>query len=268
MARRLGTRAALFVPLVVRDVAIGVMLASDKQGADPRFTEEDLRLAETFASRAAVAVELSTRVARESLTPRGRRAGARAAPAGPRAARRDGQALTSILLGLKGLEEAARAEARREALASLRELVSRPADVRRLAVELRPTALDDFGLVPAVQRLGQTFSERTGIRFDVEAHLGQERLPAEVETTLYRIVQEALTNVVKHAQASSVSIVVTRQAEAVAVIEDDGRGSIRPPPGDGSGSRGCASASRSSTGGCRSSPPRRGTTLVAEVPLR
>jgi signal transduction histidine kinase len=97
-------------------------------------------------------------------------------------------------------------------------------DVRALAVELRPSALDDFGLVAALERLAHTFTERSGIAAAVEARL-EGRLRPEVETTLYRLVQEALTNVVKHAEASHVSILVTRREGGVsAVIEDDGRG--------------------------------------------
>ena len=84
-------------------------------------------------------------------------------------------------------------------------------NVRRLAVELRPKALDDFGLVPALERLGEAFGEQTGIAVDVQANLDTARLPAEVETALYRIVQEALTNVAKHAGARQVSVVVTRR---------------------------------------------------------
>ena len=77
-----------------------------------------------------------------------------------------GQALTSILLGLKPLEERASAAA----LSELRELVvATLQDVRRLAVELRPPALDDFGLVPALERLTETFAEQTGITVDFEA---------------------------------------------------------------------------------------------------
>jgi signal transduction histidine kinase len=98
-------------------------------------------------------------------------------------------------------------------------------DVRRLAVELRPQALDDFGLVPALERLVETFREQTGIAVDLEPRLGDERLPSDVETTLYRITQEALTNVVKHADAKRVSIVLTRRDGSIStVIEDDGRG--------------------------------------------
>ena len=61
--------------------------------------------------------------------------------------------------------------------------------------------LDDFGLVPALERLTTTFGEQTGIEVASSAALGDERLPTEVETALYRIVQESLTNIVKHARA-------------------------------------------------------------------
>jgi signal transduction histidine kinase len=98
-------------------------------------------------------------------------------------------------------------------------------DVRRLAVELRPAALDDFGLVSALERLTETFAEQTGLEVDFESALGSERLPGDTETALYRIVQESLTNVVKHARAQRVSISLTRKGGFVnAVIEDDGIG--------------------------------------------
>jgi len=134
--------------------------------------------------------------------------------------------LTSILLGLRAVDEADRKEAVTSAVADLRELVvGTLQDVRRLAVQLRPKALDDFGLVPALERLVQTFSESSGISVDLEAQLGDIRVPTEVETTVYRIVQEALTNVVKHAEATKVSILLVRSESSVtAVIEDNGRG--------------------------------------------
>ena len=137
-----------------------------------------------------------------------------------------GQALTSILLGLKPLEHAAETDEARDAVASIRELVvSTLQDVRRLAVELRPSALDDFGLVPAVQRLTETFREQSGLHVDLETQLGDERLPREAETALYRFVQEAFTNVIKHSGASRVSVLLQRQdGKVVAVVEDDGAG--------------------------------------------
>jgi two-component system, NarL family, sensor histidine kinase DevS len=225
-ARRLGVRSALYVPLIARGRAIGVVIAHDKAGATPAFSDDDLRLTESLADRAAVAVDLSERVSRDALA----RVVAAQELERQRLARElhdeTGQALTSILLGLKPLERTARTGDEREAVASLRALVvSTLQDVRRLAVELRPTALDDFGLSTAVERLVHTFGENTGLHVDLEDQLGAERLPPEIETALYRIVQEALSNVVKHADASQVSILLTRtQRSVAAVVEDDGRG--------------------------------------------
>ena len=272
-ARYMGARAGLFVPLVVRDRAIGVVAAHDKEGADPRFTDEDVRIAEAFAERAAVAIDLSERVAGDAL----RRVVEGQELERKRLARElhdeTGQALTSVLLGLRAIEEAAgdRPEIH-ESVLELRELVVATLhDVRRLAVELRPKALDDFGLVPAVERLAETFAEQTDVDVHVQAALGDDRLPAEIESALYRIVQEALTNVIKHAQASTVSLVLTRKGDAVAaVIEDDGRG-FDPAEAreDGLGLigmreriallRGRVTVESSETGG---------TTVAVEVPVR
>jgi signal transduction histidine kinase len=226
LTRRLGASTGLYVPLLSRQRPIGVLVAHDKVGRDPRFTSADLRLAEQFANRAAIAVDLSRRVARDAL---------RRVVSGQELERRrlarelhdeTGQALTSILLGLRAVEEAGSADETSSAAARLRELVvGTLQDVRRLAVQLRPKALDDFGLVAAVEHLVHTFSEATTIRVDLEAQLGDQRLPAEVETTLYRIIQEALTNIVKHAGASRVSILLVRgSGSATVVIEDDGQG--------------------------------------------
>jgi signal transduction histidine kinase len=226
VARRLGATTGMYVPLVVRGRAIGVLVAHDKKGPDQRFGSADLRLAEQFAVRASIAVDLSQRTARDAL---------RRVVEGQELERRrlarelhdeTGQALTSILLGLRAVEEANTSNETRAAASDLRELVvATLQDVRRLAVQLRPKALDDFGLAPALERLVQTFSEATDIRVELESQLGEERLPPEVETTLYRIVQEALTNIIKHAEATSVSILlVRRESSVMAVIEDDGRG--------------------------------------------
>jgi signal transduction histidine kinase len=224
--RLMGARTGLWVPLLVRGRSIGVLAAHDKLGEDTRFTDTDLRLAETFATRAALAVDLSERIARDSL----RRVVEAQELERRRLARElhdeTGQALTSILLGLKALEERMGDPDSRMAAEELRELVvSTLQDVRRLAVELRPSALDDFGLVAALERLTESFSQQTGIAVDFQTALADERLPAEVETALYRIVQESLTNVVKHARARRVSILLARRNGAVkAVVEDDGQG--------------------------------------------
>jgi len=271
IARRIGINAGLWVPLLVRERAIGVIMVVDRVGADPRFSDEDLRLAEVFASRAAVAVEMSERVARDAL----RRVVAAQELERRRLSRElhdeTGQTLTSVLLGLQAITEAPDSERAGAEAERLRELVTQTLqDVRRLAVELRPKALDDFGLVPALKRLGTGFSEQTGIRVEVESYLGDDRLPSEIETALYRIVQESLTNVVKHARASSVSVLVTRKnGSVIAVIEDDGRGFDAGARRDeGLGLVGMEERVALLSGRLQvESSEGAGTTVVAEVPL-
>jgi signal transduction histidine kinase len=229
-----------------------------------------VRLAEAFAARAAIAVELSERVARDAL----QRVVAAQELERKRLARElhdeTGQALTSILLGLKAVEEAKSEEQMRAAAADLRELVvATLQDVRRLAVELRPSALDDFGLVPAVERLAATVGEHTRIQVSVGAEL-DERLPGEVETVLYRIVQEGLTNVVKHADAREVRIRVSRRdGHVTASVEDDGRGFDPAVMRDG-GLGLLGMRERVALLGGRveiDAQPGSGTRLVVEVPL-
>jgi signal transduction histidine kinase len=272
VARRVGMRSGVYVPMIVGDRAIGVIAAHNKHGRDPRFTDEDLKIAETFASRAAVAVDLADRVARDAL---------RRVVEGQELERRrlarelhdeTGQALTSILLGLKRVEDAKSSEDARAAAAELRgEIVKTLQSVRRLAVELRPKALDDFGLVPALERLADAFGGESGIAIDVEANLDETRLSPEVETALYRIAQEALTNVAKHAGAEHVSVVVTRRDGSVTVVvEDDGRG-FGAAGGDSGGLGLVGMKERVGLLGGRlaiESTEGSGTTIVAEVPLR
>jgi len=271
LAGRFGARAGLIVPLVAGRRALGVIIAIDRIGDDPRFSDADLRLAESYAKRAAVAVDLSQRVAHDAL----RRAVAAQELERRRLARElhdeTGQSLTSMLLGLAALEAADTPEQLREAVAALRGLVvSTLQDVRRLAVELRPKALDDFGLLPALKRLGQTVAEGSLLDVQVEARLGSERLPAEAETAVYRIVQEALTNVVKHAEARHVSVLVTRKNESVSVmIEDDGKGfDPKNTRSDGLGLLGMQERVALLDGVLVvDSSPGAGTTLVLELPL-
>jgi signal transduction histidine kinase len=271
VTRRAGARTGMWVPLIARDQVIGVLEIHDKEGADARFSDDDLRLAETFAARAAVAVELSQRVARDAV----RRVVQAQEAERSRLARElhdeTGQALTSILLGLKPLEEALADHPARAALAELREHVVRALqDVRRLAVELRPAVLDDFGLVPALERLTDAVAEQSDIRVDFHSALGELRLPSEVETTLYRVVQESLTNIVKHANAHNVSVSIARRGPTVAaVIEDDGAGfDQRAVREEGVGLLGMRERLSFVDGRLEiESRPGAGTTIVAEVPL-
>jgi signal transduction histidine kinase len=270
--RLIGARSGLWVPLLVRGRAIGVLAAHDKLGGDVRFADGDVRLAETFATRAALAVDLSERIAQDSL----RRVVETQELERRRLARElhdeTGQALASILLGLKALDENTDDAAARTSIEELRELVvATLQDVRRLAVELRPSALDDFGLVAALERLAESFAEQSGISVDFQAALADERLPNEAETALYRIVQESLTNVVKHARARRVSILLTRTNGAVkAVIEDDGRGFDPEQAADGGFGLVGMRERLALLGGRLEIESARdaGTTVAAEVPVR
>jgi signal transduction histidine kinase len=271
VTRRAGARTGMWVPLIARDQVIGVLEIHDKEGPDARFSDDDLRLAETFAARAAVAVELSQRVARDAV----RRVVQAQEAERSRLARElhdeTGQALTSILLGLKPLEEALADHPARTALAELREhVVKALQDVRRLAVELRPAVLDDFGLVPALERLTDGFAEQSQVRVGFHSALGELRLPSDVETTLYRVVQESLTNIVKHANAHNVSVSIGRRGSVVAaVIEDDGAGfDQRTVREEGVGLLGMRERLSFVDGRLEiESRPGAGTTIVAEVPV-
>ena len=138
-----------------------------------------------------------------------------------------GQSLTALLLGLdRQLERpVGSAEELQDELRRLRGLTAVTlADVRRIALDLRPAVLDEFGLAAALRRFARELNERYGIAVNVLVDV-PDRLSREVETVLYRVAQEALTNVVRHAQAAEASIVVTvPQGSVQLVVEDDGVG--------------------------------------------
>jgi signal transduction histidine kinase len=96
--------------------------------------------------------------------------------------------------------------------------------LRRLSHELRPTILDDLGLLPAVEFLAEGVGKRTGLLVTVKGST-EGRLPPALETVLYRIVQEGLTNMTRHAHAPTASVEFQRDASAIrCIIRDDGVG--------------------------------------------
>jgi signal transduction histidine kinase len=139
-----------------------------------------------------------------------------------------GQQLAALLLGLKTLNKSSSngSASLHKGLLKLQKLTERLVDeAHHLAWELRPAALDDLGLETALSNYVEKWSERSSISLDFHSGLDKLRLPAPVETAVFRIVQEALTNVLKHAQANRVSVILEyRNEELLVIVEDNGRG--------------------------------------------
>ena len=136
-------------------------------------------------------------------------------------------ALTSLMLGLKLLEGSSSLEEVQERTAQLRSLVAKALEeVHDLAWELRPSVLDDLGLVAALEGYIKDYARKYHLEVDFHASgFEKRRLPPQVETSLYRIVQEALMNVAKHADAKNVSVMLEHRGSALAaIVEDDGKG--------------------------------------------
>jgi signal transduction histidine kinase len=176
-----------------------------------------------------------------------------------------GQTLTGLSL--------AAAAGRVEQVKALADALGR--ELHEVAVRLRPTVLDDVGLAAAARVLAEAWGRQTGVAVQFQAiGLAAGRLPPEVETALYRAVQEALTNAAKHAGARNVSVVLGRRnGEAVAVVEDDGAGfdpGAARPPGKRGGLGLPGMRERVALLGGEvevESEPGRGTTVIARIPL-
>ena len=145
------------------------------------------------------------------------------------------QALTGILLGLGRVETASElSDAQQEAKRLGAEVSGALRELRRIATSLRPTALDDLGLVPALEQLAEQApaAERSAVSFE-HSGLGR-RLDPSVETATYRVVQEALTNAARHSEATAIAVAVRQQNGVLeTTVEDDGRGFERERPGLG-----------------------------------
>jgi signal transduction histidine kinase len=236
-----GATTALLVPLVYRSTSLGVLAAFDRLDGDGAFTPEDEQLLEAFAVQAATAVATATTVEADRL----RRSLAAAEAERGRWARELHDETLQALGALKVLLSSATrlddAEAMRAAMRqAIEQLSGDIQSLRSMIAELRPPALDELGLGPALTSLTQRTSTTTGLEVRADVDLaGDPRLTAEVETTVYRVVQEALTNVAKHASAATVELSVRRAEHDVLIaVSDDGVGF--DPAGDVDGGFGLA----------------------------
>jgi signal transduction histidine kinase len=235
----------LGAPILLRGRNLGNIYLTDKQGAE-EFSEEDERLLQMLAAHAAVAIDSAYlyEQTNEALARRVRELGEanrqlqrltslviNAQEEERRRISRElhddtAQALTSVLVRMRLLARQAVTEHVRDGLLELLDLTTGALDsVRRLAIDLRPSTLDDLGLVPALESYAREFGDRWGITVRVHAHVEGERLPRNRELMVYRIIQEALTNVAKHAGATSVEIGLRKEGgQLVATVRDNGRG--------------------------------------------
>jgi two-component system sensor histidine kinase UhpB len=152
-----------------------------------------------------------------------------------------GQSLTAIALGLRGTETMLNSDPSiaAEQIIALRSFTTDAlGELRRLISDLRPSHLDDLGLIAALRWYIREFDERYPIQTDLVVEGDQVRLPSEYETVLFRITQEALTNIAKHADASRATIeLVIQPSQVYLTIRDDGRGFKLDEVLQGEGSR-------------------------------
>jgi two-component system sensor histidine kinase UhpB len=188
------------------------------------------------------------------------------------------QVLTSLLISLAVVEKSVTTKEAHDRIAETRMLAHQTLRaIRSISIDLRPSALDDLGLLPALRWYIKEYQQKMNIEVDFQATGIKERLSAEMETVLYRIVQEALTNVAKHAQAHKVQVVLKGTPEAItATISDDGRGfnvdKLQKAPGQERGGWGLVGMYERAqllegTLDIQTSPGK-GTTIMTRIPLR
>ncbi|HEX8084536.1 MAG TPA: GAF domain-containing sensor histidine kinase [Solirubrobacteraceae bacterium] len=225
--RQLGlsdARSALLVPLDFRGRAVGVLAAFDRIDDVEGFEADDERLMLGFAASAATAVATAQTVERDRL----RHALRAAEEERGRWARElhdeTLQGLAALRVGLSAAAREPDAEAlRAHVSAAVDQIAHEIENLRGIITDLRPAALDQLGLGAALETLADRLAATEGL--DVQLAVELDRLEPEVETTVYRLVQEALTNVKKHARATTVRVDVrTADGRVELSVADDGAG--------------------------------------------
>lgn len=257
------------------------LLALSKREPD-YFNEEHVKLAEAMSTQASVAVENAVLFEQMQESTLRMQALSRRLVEVQEGERRHiarelhdeaGQALVSLRFGLRLLEREIDEGA--SVTGRVAELVERTDAVidglHRLAADLRPPSLDHLGLEAALRQYSRSAESKFGLTVRFKARgFTSDRLPAAVETGLYRVVQEAMTNVVRHARATRVDVLVERRGDRVVlVVEDDGVGfePDRVRRGEHFGLLGLRERAESLGGTLTlESAPGAGTTIVVEVP--
>jgi signal transduction histidine kinase len=268
-----GAQTALLVPMIYRSVAVGVLAAFDREGNGDEFSEEDEQMLRTFAASAATAVALAQSVQADRL-----RSSLAAADAERRRWARELHDET--LQGLGGLRlllasalrqdsQPRTQEAMREAVAQIEREID---NLRAIITELRPAALDELGLRTAIEALLDRHREQSGFQLDGELALpdpsaGEQRLAEDLETTVYRLVQEALSNIAKHAHANRVRVAVSEADGLLRIeVQDDGGGFDPETASHGFGLAGMQERVTLAGGTLSVDSGERGTVLSARLP--
>jgi signal transduction histidine kinase len=270
----LVARDGLIVPLVFREQAYGVLVAIDSLDA-AEFSPEHQRLLEAFATSAATAVATAQSAADERRRQRLAATEAERARWARELHDETLQALGNLRLTLSAAARSGNADTMQAAISrSLSQLESDIATLRSLITELRPAALDQLGLEPALLALVDRV-RAGGLELDTDVELASEhgradqRLTPELETAVYRIVQESLTNAIRHGSASRAVVEVRDDLEFVDVrVRDDGSGFDPEGETSGFGVVGMHERSELLDGSLQiDSAPGVGTTVTARFPV-
>jgi signal transduction histidine kinase len=227
----LSPEAGLVVPMLFRSKGYGVLIALDRTEDGPEFSADDQRMLEAFATSAATAIATAVSVQAE-------RAAQRLTAAEHERARWARELHDETLQNLAALQIAIAGQLRTREPAAMATFMGEASDqlateiqnLRTLISELRPAALDDLGLAPAVRALvdrtqQQGLDVRLSLDLMYETTRAADRLGQEVETAIYRITQEALTNARKHGAASRVNVDLWEDGSHVHLtVQDDGQG--------------------------------------------
>jgi signal transduction histidine kinase len=264
-------QTALLVPLLNRGASVGVLAAFDHGAEADDFSVQDEQLLRTFAQSAANAVAIKRSVEADRL----RSAIDAADSERARWARELHDQTLQTLGGLRVLlassvgrgDATSKDQAMRQAVQDIELEI---ANLREVITDLRPSLLDDLGLAAAVEALLDRRSGDT-LRIDRELHLGAGRLSLEpgLESTVYRLVQEALTNIVKHSGASTARVAITAGDEEVVVeVQDDGFGFDVDASTEGFGLAGMRERVSLAGGTLLLDSDESGTLVRARLPLR
>jgi len=269
-----GASTALLVPMLYRGDPLGVLAAFDQGEGASAFTEEDEVVLRLFATSAATAVAMAQSVQAERL----RITQAAADAERTRWARELHDETLQGLGGLRVLLSSAlkrddpqgSRDAMREAVQRLEQDIE---SLRAIITDLRPAALDELGLVAAIEALVDRHRAQSAMsvecRLDLAVRSDGARLDGELETAVYRLVQEALTNVARHSGARSVVVAVTeRDGELLVDVTDDGRGFDAGVRSAGYGLAGIRERVTLAGGTVEILSDEHGTRLMARLPAR